>query len=188
MVRCVRHEALELRDQRLVADLVYRQNGAPANVAHDVGTFAARLRAARVAMKLDEETLSRLVGVQRHAIENFENAEDPNPSLTVLRRLAQVLRTTGAHLADGVPARIEDQDPVLRESFTNFLEFAQSKNVGYDDMRKLWDAEDANYRRHRHNVAEARSAAVSVDGWQDRLDALKNGHGKPRQGRLAVDD
>jgi transcriptional regulator with XRE-family HTH domain len=175
--------------EALVADLMYRHNGVPAARSVDPPeTLAGRLRSARVAMKIDEETLSRLVGVQRHAIENFETAEDANPSLAILARLAQVLRTTVAHLTEGVPARIEDQDPVLRESFANFLDFAQAKNVGYDDMRKLWDVEDTTYRKHRHKVAEARSAAVSVDGWEERYRNLRSGHAKPRQGRLVVDD
>lgn len=175
--------------EALVADLVYRHNGVPTTHGVDAsGTLGSRLRGARVAMKVDEETLSRLVGLQRHAIENIECGEDTNPSLVVLVRIAQVLKTTVAHLADGVPQRLEDQDPVLRESFANLLAFGQARNVGYDDMRKLWDAEDATYRKHRYNVAEARSAAVSVDGWEERYQRLKSGHAPPRQGRLAVDD
>jgi len=173
--------------ERLVADLARRHTGAKMLPESGEYSFAGRLSSVRTGMKLDAETLASLTGLQTTAIENFEKGWDRNPSLAVLNRLAQVLQTTVAYLVDGLAPRIEDQDPIARDSFANLLEYGRTKHVPYDEIQKLWDREGSAYREQRHAVAEARSAAVSVDGWQERHRAHRGG-GTPRQGRLNLDD
>jgi transcriptional regulator with XRE-family HTH domain len=171
----------------LVRDLAARHTGAarPADASRD-SSFARRLAAARSAIGFDEETLARHVGLRREAIVNFESGDDPNPSLVVLTRLAQTLRTTVAHLADGVRPHIEEVDPVLRDSKANLNRWAATKHVPHDEVQRLWDAEVISYSSQRLKVAEARSAPVSEDAWQQRHAEMKNG-ARPRQQRLLDD-
>jgi len=122
---------------------------------------------------MDAETLGRHVGVSRQAIENLESGLFSNPSLTTVRLLAQVLRTSASHLLDGVPQRMEDHDPVVRRSLDNLHRFGKSTHLPLEEVQSLWDAFLPEYKRHRQAVANARVEAVTEADWANRHAAMK---------------
>jgi transcriptional regulator with XRE-family HTH domain len=170
---------------RLVSNLVARHKGetfAPTLVGRQPDeSFAARLKALRSDMQMDSETLGRHVGLSRDAIENMEKGLFSNPSVTTVRLLAQVLRTSTSQLLDGVPQRLEDHDPIVRRSLDNLHRFATSNHVPHEEVLALWDAFLPEYKRNLQAVADARTQAVTEAEWAQRHSALKgkrNGGGK----------
>ncbi len=136
-------------------------------------TFAARLKALRSDMQLDHETLGRHVGLSRRAIENLETGLFSNPSITTVRLLARVLRTSASHLLDGVPQRMEDHDPVVRRSFDSLQRFGGDNNIPLGEVQALWDAFLPEYKKQRQAVADARTAAVTEAEWRERHAVIK---------------
>jgi transcriptional regulator with XRE-family HTH domain len=143
-------------------------------------TFAARLKALRSDMQMDAETLGRHVGLSRVAIENMEEGLFSNPSVTTVRLLAQVLRTSTSQLLDGVSQRLEDHDPIVRRSLDNLHRFATGKHIPHKEVLALWDVFLPEYQKHRQAVADARAQAVTEDEWAQRHTALT---GKKNAGR-----
>lgn len=143
-------------------------------------TFPARLKALRSDMQMDAETLGRHVGLSRQAIENMETGLFSNPSLTTVRLLAQVLRTSTSQLLDGIPQRMEDHDPIVRRSLDNLHRFATSNHLPHEEVLALWDAFLPEYKKHRQAVADARSQALTEAEWAQRHATLK---GKSNGGR-----
>jgi transcriptional regulator with XRE-family HTH domain len=162
---------------KVVSELVARHKGeafVPWQLARQPDeTFAARLKALRSDMQMDAETLGRHAGISRIAIENMEKGLFSNPSVTTVRLLAQILRTSTSLLLDGIPQRLEDNDPIARRSLDNLHRFASSEHIPHEDVLTLWDAFLPEYARHRQAVADARVLAVSEDEWAKRHAALK---------------
>jgi DNA-binding XRE family transcriptional regulator len=131
---------------------------------------------------MDHETLGRHAGLSRRAIENLESGLFSNPSITTVRLLARVLRTSTSQLLDGVPHRLEDHDPVVRRSFDSLQRFGGDNKVPLGDVQGLWDAFLPEYKKQREAVADARTAAVTVAEWGQRYAATK-GTGKKNGGR-----
>ncbi len=161
----------------VVADLVSRHKGetfAPTLVARQPDdSFAERLKALRGDMQMDAETLGRHVGLSKEAIAKMEDGLFSNPSITTVRLLAQVLRTSTSHLLDGVPQRPEDHDPILRRSLDNLHRFASNNHVPHEEVQALWDMFLPEYKKNRKAVADARAQAVTEGEWADRHAVLK---------------
>lgn len=130
-------------------------------------SLGARLRRIRSGMRLDEVTVARLVGLAPHAIRQFE--EDlGNPSVTHLHRLAAVLKTSVAHLVEGVATRPEETDPVLRKSKDSLHAFAEKRGLSHTDVNQLWKSHVELYSSQRQSVAEARTEPLSENDWEKR--------------------
>ena len=150
-------------------------------------TLAARLKALRSDMQMDPETLGRHVGISRQGIENLESGLFSNPSITTVRLLARVLRTSTSQLLDGVPQRMEDHDPVVRRSLDNLQRFAKKNDLPLAEVQTLWDAFVPEYKKHRQAVADARAEAVTEAEWAERHATLKGKKNGAKQSGLFVD-
>jgi transcriptional regulator with XRE-family HTH domain len=188
--------ALEATFDVLVTDLMQRHqhDSTAAQMAlsatvEQADTFGGRIKEIRTSMKASHASIARLIGVAPHAIEQLESGGYPNPSLTLLRRLAQVLRTSVSELVDGVPRRLEDYDPVLRRSQDALHQYANRCHIPIDQVQKLWDAYHLEYTTERKAVAAARTTALTEQDWETRHRAMKEGNGHaPRQGSLDFGD
>lgn len=177
--------------EQLVVDLLHRQTESTLgrDECTDVNAaFAKRFRELRTAMKVDTSTLGRLVGLQKTGIEQLESGSHTNPSLTTLRRIAKVLKTSVSYLTEGIVDRPEDRDPIMLESYANLNKFGQEKGISLIDSQTLWTAACEAYATSRRSVAEARSAPISVDEWSARYAELKTGKAKAKQLSLTDDD
>lgn len=161
----------------------------------DIGDLdlGSRLRAHREALPLDVHAVAKAVGVSPSAIERLEAGGYEHPSLTIIRRLAKVLRTSVCALVDGVTTRPEDNDPVLRRSMDTLHAFAEEDGVIHSDVQRLFDAYSAEHLHHRLSVAEARAEPLTVREWRDRYAVVRTGGSggngsRGNQSRLAIDD
>lgn len=184
-------EGLAATFTKLATDLVDRHRGAaplsPALQQPGENSFAGRVKVLRMSMQLDETTLARHVGLAPHAISEIEGGRHGNPSLATVRAVAQVLRTSVSYLVDGVAHNAEESDPVVRKSLDTLLQLAKDKQVPQPEFQELWDTYVLDYRTHRHAVAEARTEAVTVREWTERLRILKGGSAAKQAGLFAED-
>ena len=110
--------------------------------------FPSRVKQARMKMgPLDEYTVARLVGISPEALLQIERGQYPNPSLTIVRRLAIVLKTSVSMLVDGVAARWEDVDPVMRQSLDSLLEFGEEEKLTQSRCRRTGSPTSRRSRR-----------------------------------------
>ncbi len=72
--------------------------------------FRGQLRAHRTRSGLSLAQLSEITGISRPYLVRLENDEEGNPSLDVLRRLAEALDTTIAELVGRPPIAVEADD------------------------------------------------------------------------------
>lgn len=178
--------ALAIAWPSLAAALADRHTGAHGDAEITYG-LAERIRAARKTARLDESKLAALVGLRRHGIEDLESGVDHSPGLPLLRRIAQVLRTSVSQLVDGTVERLEDVDPVVSQSRSNLDHLGTTDDVLHREAQQVWDEWLREYTQARLAVTEARSTAVSTQEWKQRLHVMRKGPA-PRQHRLAVDD
>lgn len=129
-----------------------------------------RVRTLRERLGLSRETVSHLVGTTAPAILELEqgSCQLQNPSVSALRRLAHVLKTSVGYLVDGVVPLPEQTDGVLGKSKANLQVYAKSADLPYTRMEELWQAYIDEHAMQRRMVAEARSEPLSVDDWGKR--------------------
>jgi transcriptional regulator with XRE-family HTH domain len=118
-----------------------------------------RLRAERNRLKMSLVRLSDLTGVSKTYLMKLETESDANPSLDVLRRIAEALDLTVADLVGSPPLRGVPDDHGVPASLKAF---ADEAGLSRHEIETL-----ASIRWRRHDQPQ------SVDRWRYIYDSLK---------------
>jgi transcriptional regulator with XRE-family HTH domain len=145
-----------------------------------------RIREIRAARSASADTVARLAGISEEALLELERGDctAQNPSLSGLRRIAQVLSTTLAFLVEGIAPSPEHLDDVLARSKGSLEDYAISDGLTFERTQELWSDYISQYEGSRRAVAEARTAALTVDDWRRRAIAGNS----PKQSTMFGDD
>ena len=101
-----------------------------------------RVRDLRVQRGLSSPELARRVGVDADCIDILESESKPeqisNPSLRLLRRVAQALATSEAYLISGHVPPIHLTNPIFKKHREYLEAFAQEINMPFGEFEELW--------------------------------------------------
>lgn len=101
----------------------------------ELSTFGARLKAARAAVKLNQEELAKRVGSSKGYISELETNPDIRPSAELVMKLAEELRTTVEALMRG-EIREAPADAAFFRNYQSLDEPTKSKLQGILQLLK----------------------------------------------------
>lgn len=110
--------------------------------------FGSRLRLVRDQRKFSQSVLASMIGVDTAYIESLESKPEQitNPSLTVIRRLAQALRVSETYLVSGCVVPLHQKDPVFREHYEVLHALAKETDMPESEFEFLWSRHVEKYQ------------------------------------------
>ncbi len=147
--------------------------------------LGSRVKNARASRSLSVGVVARTAGISEAALLALESGDCTleNPSVSCVRRLAEILGTSAAYLLDGIMPHREDSSEILRNSKASLESFALATGLTLKKTTDLWNEYCADYEMQRVAVAEARAEPLTEDDWKRRA-----GQKLPGQRQLFVDE